>query len=72
MHIAELLEKAEMEHNHLKAATPYSLNTQDMTLQRHSWIETTARSSINDNDNDSIGSSPDMTKVRKGAMRSGS
>lgn len=63
MHIVELLEKSEMEYNHLKAAAPYSLNTQDMTQQRHSWIETNARNSINDNDNESVGSSPDMIKV---------
>lgn len=63
LHIAELLQKSEMEYNRVKAASPYSLNTQDMTQQRHSWLETNTRNSINDNDNDSVGSSPDMVKV---------
>lgn len=67
LHLAELLQKSEMEYNRVKTANPYSLNAQDMTQHRHSWVEPNTRSSINDNSNmndtESIGSSPGVVKV---------
>lgn len=68
MALAEALQASGMEFNRLQTGTPYSLNQQDMSQHRQSWVEQASRSSIVDvstynNDNDSIGSSPGVIKV---------
>lgn len=73
--MAECLQNSGIEYSKLKSGVPYSLNALDQETQRHSWIDPTnvnsvvlsmSRSSAGDitsfNDNDSIGSSPEVKR----------
>lgn len=74
MALAECLQNAGLECSRLQSGVPYSLNSSDQNVPRHSWVDTSSvhaaammsRGSTGDiqsyNDNDSISSSPGVQR----------
>lgn len=66
--LAEALQASGMEFNRIQTGTPYCYSQLDSS-HRPSWVDQISRSSIAEtstynNDNDSVGSSPGVIKVR--------